>query len=119
MPQLHRGIGESQKGKIVMYVQLSPLQFAVLSAAKDGRISEATLGAVQQGTLGSLLMRGLVTRSAGHRLVLTDEGRELYNRYTRGGIPTRKVAGPVTDRVAQLLRFQMRRHLSMVRKETA
>lgn len=59
-------------------------------------------------TFGSLFQRGWIKRQ-GSEVVLTDSGKEEFEKYTRPEPVYRKIEGDVSDRVALMLSLKVNR----------
>jgi hypothetical protein len=101
-----------------MYHHLSDRQFSVLRTVSDGSLDKGMneLGAINQTTLGSLFYRGLLRFDSRTGITaLSASGHSLYSNFLTGAMPTRKVPGEVTERIADMLRQQMKTALRKVR----
>jgi outer membrane receptor for Fe3+-dicitrate len=87
---------------------MTAYQYSTLKYLVNHEVTVTDAGTFSMVTFGSLLVRGWITRS-GNKLVLTTEGDDAYNAYSRGTANFRKVDTGITDRVKGLM------HLNNVR----
>lgn len=90
---------------------LSPNQIRTLRFLDRRYVGVETVATLHQGTIGSLMVRHLTTYN-GKWMTLTEDGLSLISAYSMGRPATRKVVGPLTERVASLLHVAKMRRMA-------
>lgn len=84
---------------------VSQYQFALLREVSNGMVTVESLRALRDPSVWSLVRRGLIAKNKNRPgdMGLTPDGAEVYDTYMLGGVPTRKVSAPLTNRLSRLL----------------